>query len=171
MNLYDVTVSACNGAMTPHVHSVNLGEWLATNHHHRSNKKESPAIMPHGTFLTRRAADLQYSSGLVQVDLDVKDNPGIGASIEAWEKVVHALGTLDSVAYANVSVSSRGCFVLVNVMGLIGHPFVAVANRAIEYITDQGFVADEKVSRNLASLRFMPYSPDTAYWNLQSISL
>jgi hypothetical protein len=48
---------------------------------------------------------------------------------------------------------------------------VAVANRAIEYITDQGFVADEKVSRNLASLRFMPYSPDTAYWNLQSISL
>jgi hypothetical protein len=75
------------------------------------------------------------------------------------------------VAYANISVSGAGCFVLVNVLGLVGHPFVAVANRAIEYITDQGFIADEKVSRNLASLRFMPFSPDTAYWNLQSISL
>jgi hypothetical protein len=75
MNLYDVTVSACRGAMTPHVHSVNLGEWLATNHEHRANKKDSAAIMPHGMFLSRRAADLQYSSGLVQVDLDAKDNP------------------------------------------------------------------------------------------------
>jgi hypothetical protein len=167
MNLYDVTVSACRGAMTPHVHSVNLGEWLATNHEHRANKKDSAAIMPHGMFHTRRAADFQYSSGLVQVDLDAKDNPGISN----WHEVVHALGTLDSVAYANISVSGAGCFVLVNVLGLVGHPFVAVANRAIEYITDQGFIADEKVSRNLASLRFMPFSPDTAYWNLQSVSL
>jgi len=167
MNLYDVTVSACRGAMTPHVHSVNLGEWLATNHEHRANKKDSAAIMPHGMFHTRRAADFQYSSGLVQVDLDAKDNPGI----EDWHEVVHALGTLDSVVYANISVSGAGCFVLVNVLGLVGHPFVAVANRAIEYITDQNFIADEKVSRNLASLRFMPFSPDTAYWNLQSISL
>jgi len=149
------------------VHTVNLGEWLAANHQHRPNKKDSPAIMPHGTFLSRRGADLQYTSGLVQVDLDAKDNPGI----YDWHEVVHALGTLDSVAYANISISGSGCFVLVNVLGFAGHPFITMANRAIEYITDQGFAADEKVSRNLASLRFMPYGPDTAYWNLQSVSL
>ena len=168
MNLYDVTVSACRGAMTPHVHTVNLGEWLATNHEHRANKKDSAAIMPHGMFHTRRAADLQYTSGLVQVDLDAKDNP-----YDDWHEVIDYMATLDSVAYANISVSGSGCFVLVNVVGLVGHPFVTVANRAIEYITngDLHFVADEKVSRNLASLRFMPFSPDTAYWNLQSISL
>ena len=36
------------------------------------NKKQLPAIMPHGVFYSRRQDTIQKHSGLVQIDIDCK---------------------------------------------------------------------------------------------------
>ena len=168
MDLHNVTVTACRGAFSRDVYAVNLGDWLSHQHFMHPNKKAIDCIMPHGEFNDRTAHSLIMPTGLIQVDIDDKVNDW-----EDWDEIVEAMGRMESVAYAAISCSGKGIFCLVNAYditqwGVEAHAKAAEA--ALEYIENAFpfLELDEKVSRNLASLRFAPFNKSRAYWNLDS---
>ena len=110
MNVNDIYVSACRGAFDRNTTMVRLVDWLENVRpaHPRNEweKKQLPAIMPHGLFATRRQDTFTRHSGLVQIDIDAKDNPGTN-----WEaaradvaKLLRQMG-----AEGLVSISASGC--------------------------------------------------------------
>ena len=171
MDLHNVTVTACRGAFSRDVYQVNLGDWLSAKHFLNPNKKAIDAIMPHGWFNQRTGTSIIRHSGLVQIDIDHKSNDW-----EDWDGIVEHLGSLDSVAYAAISCSGQGAFCLVNCFEdpnadalLHAH----CADEALAYIEKSlpFLELDEKVSRNLASLRFAPFNPSRSHWNLNTTPL
>lgn len=72
-------------------------------------KKNLPCITPSGMFTARNNEGLKKHSKLICIDIDAKDNPGT----TDWERFKAKLARLPWVAFAALSVSGRGVFVLV----------------------------------------------------------
>ena len=81
MNWLHTPVSMVDSVRSMHPRTITLASWVSavkvSNVDHIP-KKQRPAVMPHGMFMRGRKADnLVRSSGLMQFDVDERDNPGL----------------------------------------------------------------------------------------------
>ena len=110
MNVETIQVSSCRGAFDRETRRVYLMEWLE---HVRPdvmindyNKKQLPAIMPHGVFYSRRQDTIQLHSGLVQVDIDGK-HQGAGFDPENLARDMEAAPEADAATRVENSLDRR----------------------------------------------------------------
>jgi len=170
MNVNDIYVSACRGAFDRNTTEVRLIDWLENVRPEQPRndweKKQLPAIMPHGLFLNRRQDTFQTHSGLVQIDIDAKHQPD-GMDVD---KVLHSAAYSEYIVAAGKSCSGTGVYMLVAVEGIEHSNFRECADKAIQYV-EKAFdvVCDSPVSMNLSSLRFA--SPFAPYINLDPTPL
>lgn len=174
MNIDEIYVSACRGAFDCNTTMVRLVDWLENvrPQHPRNEweKKQLPAIMPHGLFLSRKQDTFQKHSGLIQIDIDGKHQ---GKDFDC-EALLSKMQEDKEILAAGVSCGGNGVYALYYVEGLTSAEDHAEAARLV--IKDvrkwYGVEVDEVVSRNLSSLRFAsPYMPhinlDVRPFNLQ----
>ncbi len=173
MSVLNVQVSCFANYHTPDdPRPVSLLTWLTSAQHadkvariRRSRSKaqrdrlkaQLPAITPSGLFERREASKLIRHSGLLQLDIDEKDNDHLDnfAELGAW------LATLPYVAYVGRSVSGKGWWGLVPISEPDRHRehFRALVGE----FREQGIFLDEKPA-NVAALRGYSYDPE-AYFN------
>jgi hypothetical protein len=72
-------------------------------------KADLPAVTISGTFERRNKESLIKHSGLICLDIDAKENP----AITNWDQVVRDMSDIVNVAFASLSVSGNGCFVVI----------------------------------------------------------
>ena len=163
MNIDEIYVSACRGAFDRNVYDVRLIDWLENVRPqiplNDYAKKQLPAIMPHGLFLTRKQDTFQKHSGLIQVDIDGKHQSkdfDLNDLVDQLQETTYSC----VVAYG-VSCSGSGLYMLVAVKDVNYDNHRQAAARLTMWAEDQfGVECDSPVSTNLSSLRFAsPYSP------------
>ena len=151
-----ITVSACRGAFDRSTYTVNLVQWLEDCRpnwfvNDRHDKQQLPAIMPHGIFVSRRADSFVAHSGLVQIDIDAKDQ---AAGWTPNDSLV-AIADLECTVCCGLSASGKGIWALVAVEGINADNHRVKAGQAVSYIRDMtGDELDVMVSHSLASIRF-----------------
>ena len=165
MNIETIQVSSCRGAFDRETRMVYLIEWLE---HVRPdviindyNKKQLPAIMPHGVFYSRRQDTIQKHSGIVQIDVDGKhQRAGFNP-----ENVVRDMEASPYVVAGGISCMGEGVYMLVAVDGINETNHREKASRVMDLIEEQfNVVVDVPVSNNLSSLRFASgYAPFVNY--------
>jgi hypothetical protein len=122
-------------------------------------KKRLPCFTPSGTFSRRAADGLLKHSGLIQFDIDPKQNPFLNA--QTAPRLKEQISHLQQVAFCALSASGTGVWGVVP----IAHPdchkehFAALAADFAKW----GIVIDPACS-NVDRLRFWSYDPD-AYFN------
>ena len=165
MNIETIQVSSCRGAFDRETRMVYLIEWLE---HVRPdvmindyNKKQLPAIMPHGVFYNRRQDTIQKHSGLVQIDIDGKHQ---SAGFDP-ENVVRDMEAAPHVVAGGISCMGEGVYMLIAVDGINETNHREKASRVMDLIEEQfNVVVDVPVSNNLSSLRFASgYAPFVNY--------
>lgn len=124
----------------------------------RQLKAQLPVVTPAGIFTRRNRQGLHTYSGLLCVDIDGKENPGIND----WDVVKRQFNSLESLLYAGLSVGGNGLFLLFPV----ADPETYLV--AFKCITEQlrerfGLVAD-KACKDICRLRCVSYDPEP-YWN------
>lgn len=151
------------------VSTCDLNEWLNENSLDAPavDKQRLPAIMPHGLFHGRRAADLVAFTGLVQVDVDARHNEHVPRDL--WPTICRTFAEqVAAVEVAQVSASGAGFYALVHAPACSSFPAMAahvltIARDELGRIArshDVGPVAiDEKCAYNLAALRFPGVGP------------
>lgn len=155
MNIETIQVSSCRGAFDRETRRVYLTEWLE---HVRPdvmlndyNKKQLPAIMPHGVFYSRRQDTIQTHSGMVQIDIDAKHQ---GAAFDP-ENVVRDMEAAPYVVAGGISCMGEGVYMLIAVDGIDHTNHRDKAGQVMDLIEEQfNVVVDVPVSNNLSSLRF-----------------
>ena len=164
MIIDEIYVSACRGAFDRNTTVVRLVDWLENVRPAESRndweKKQLPAIMPHGLFLTRRQDSYQDHSGLVQIDIDAKHNPSMDV-----DKKLSEIQADPCVLVSGKSCSGSGFYFLVVAAGISNENHSVVATEIVEYYEAQYNInCDIPVSNNLSSLRFAsPYTPFINY--------
>lgn len=169
MTIHSITVSACRGAFDRSVRPVKLLEWLesvrpfqfAEDSH---DKRQLPAIMPHGIFESRKAESFVMHSGLVQVDIDAKDNKGLDMM-----EVLSEISQLEFMVCAGLSASGKGVWGLAAIEDITHHNHTQKAVQFMDYMeqTFDPIRFDRVVSHSLASIRFA--SHDMPYINLDVV--
>ncbi|OSZ79045.1 hypothetical protein CAP35_12585 [Chitinophagaceae bacterium IBVUCB1] len=122
-------------------------------------KKQLPAITPSGIFNEKRALNsLDTHSGFICVDIDGKDNP----HIKEWANVKQDVGLSPNVAYAGLSASGNGVFVLIP----IAYPERHIEHfNAIEfYFLTKLKIRIDTACKDVSRLRGISYD-DAAYFN------
>ena len=161
MNVNDIYVSACRGAFDRNTTMVRLIDWLENvRPQHPSNdweKKQLPAIMPHGVFGTRRQDSFIEHSGLVHIDIDGKHQHH---SFDV-DKVIESLSWWPSVVAVGKSCGGNGLYALIAVEGITKDNYHELAKSIIDEIEIGELVqCDAAVTMNLSGLRFAsPYPP------------
>jgi hypothetical protein len=105
--------------------SVNLLQWLKdttylpqqnqvraiadTEKQKEAKVKLMPGITPSGIFSKRGNSHLLKHTGLIAIDIDKKDNP----DVEDFAALRNQLSKIPCVAYAALSVSGNGCWLLI----------------------------------------------------------
>ena len=116
-------------------------------------KKQLPGFTPSGLFSERKAKGLIKHSGYICLDVDGKDN----LHITDWQRFIHDVGQkYPFIAYAGLSVSGKGCFLIVPIKHTERHTqhFDAlVAELNPDVIVD-------KSGRDVSRYRFMSYNAD-----------
>lgn len=109
-------------------------------------KAQLPAITPSGTFSSREEGGLLQHSGLIQIDIDFKENTHIANFTELKEQ----LARVKNIAYLGLSVSGTGFWGLIPILHPDKHKqhFAALKNDFLNW----GIRLDEKPG-NVASLR------------------
>jgi len=171
--ILNVTVSCFKNYWKPeHPKNINLLTWLTSNKYEDkvrairaiSDKNERdivkatlPAITPSGIFSKRNEAGLIKHSGLIQFDIDLKDNP----HISNYDELKEQISNIENIAYCALSVSGTGYWGLIPIQEPKKHHlyFDSIQER-FELL---GLVIDPK-PRNVSSLRTYTYDPD-AYFN------
>lgn len=177
MNVLDIEVSCFANYNTPdNPQPINLMNWLNSGKYakrveqiratsdkaERDNLKATlPAITPSGLFNRREEKELVKHSGLIQIDIDEKENKHITNFLSLKEE----LKKLSEIAYIGLSVSGRGWWCLVPIQYPERHKDHFKALRTD--FASWGIVCDEK-PKNVASLRGYSYDPE-AYFNPQAI--
>lgn len=120
-------------------------------------KAQLPAITPSGTFSRREEGGLLKHSGLIQIDIDFKENTHIANFTELKEQ----LARVQNIAYLGLSVSGTGFWGLVPILHPDKHKqhFAALKNDFLNW----GIRLDEKPG-NVASLRGYSWD-DEAHFN------
>lgn len=117
-------------------------------------KSQLPAITPSGLFHTRRAVDnLVSHTGLIQIDIDAKDNPDIDISVLKYE-----LSLIDNICFAAYSVSGKGLFALIPISNPTKHKehFLALEQ---DFKEDFNIVIDRSC-KDVSRLRGYSYDSD-----------
>ncbi|GAB3953289.1 hypothetical protein GCM10028805_36690 [Spirosoma harenae] len=168
-DVLNVEVSCFANYNTPsNPRPVNLYTWL-TNTKYREKvelirsltdkakrdevKATLPAITPSGLFTYRQASALVQHSGVLQFDIDLKDNP----HIRNYADLKRVIAKLPFVVYCGLSVSGTGYWGLVPIADpkRHGQHFDALKRVFAHY----KIILDDK-PRNVVSLRGYSYDPD-----------
>ena len=165
MNIETIQVSACRGAFDRNTYDVNLLQWLESvrpeNPRTEWEKKQLPAIMPHGLFKTRKQDSFKKHSGLVQIDIDAKHQR------EDWtlERTLERMAEIDEIIAYGKSCGGLGAYALVAVSNINADKHSDLAGDVISIAADLlNSEIDMPVSNNLSSLRFAsPYMPVINY--------
>lgn len=122
-----------------------------------------PCFTPSGTFSHRSEKDLLVHSGLLQFDIDPKENPTLNAETAAtWkEQISH----LQQIAYCALSASGAGVWGVVVIANPAHHQAHFEALKAD--FAGWGIVLDEKCG-SVAHPRYWSYDPE-AYFNPQAV--
>lgn len=120
-------------------------------------KKKLPCCTPSGLFKARNKKGLITHSGIVCVDIDIKDNP----AITDWQKQVQQLGHIREVMFAGLSVSGNGAFCLIKIADPTQHEsyFREIEEGFFQYGTTL-----DKACRDVSRLRFYSYN-EKFYYN------
>lgn len=114
-------------------------------------KKQLPGFTPSGLFSERKAKGLLQHSGFICIDIDAKDNP----QINDWQKFLYDVGSRYSfVAYAGLSVSGNGAFLIVPIKHPERHTqhFDALVKELAPFINV------DKSGRDVSRYRFISYN-------------
>lgn len=121
-----------------------------------------PAITPSGLFRERNNDGIYQHSGLMQIDIDYKDN----THLKNYNEIKQQLSNIQQVAYCGLSISGRGYWALIP---------IAYPNRYIEHFRylqrrfrDEGIVIDSACS-DIARLRGYSYDPQPYFNHAASI--
>lgn len=122
-------------------------------------KKTLPAATVSGTFTRRAASAIIHYNGLVCLDFDAKENPGLSPT-----EMKARLAEFGEVAYASLSVGGAGVFAIIptNCTDPAQHP--ALVDFLGQVLTEEGLVFD-KACKDVSRLRFISHDPE-AYVNL-----
>lgn len=157
---------------TEHPRPVNLLTWLhspkyapqveairaaGTKAERDKLKAQLPAITPSGLFSKREEAGLIRHSGLLQVDIDFKEN----THITNYPELKAQLARLQNIAFLGLSVSGTGFWGLVPILYPEKHKahFMALKSALLKI----GILIDEKPG-NVASLRGYSWD-ESAHFN------
>ncbi len=150
MTWHDIHVSMLDSVQSTAPRTITLGAWAKATK--RSNlttpKKSRPVLMPHGHFVGGRSArHCNQQSGVVQFDIDLKDNPGLDAS-----RVKRLCAKLPEVMFCAQSASG-------GVWGLARRTdnLDQLLNKLERTL---GVRLDKANSRSVAALRFASYDPN-----------
>jgi hypothetical protein len=161
-SVLDVEVSSFSSYHSKEPVNVNLLEWLQSNNHKTDIEKlravadkykrdeikaTLPAITVSGVFHpTRKEENLKNHSRLICIDIDRKGNE----SIENFGELKEQLFKMKNVAYASLSASGRGYFIITPIAYPKRHKqqFRALQNDLLRY----GIIVDT-APQNVASLR------------------
>lgn len=171
MNRLDVQVSSFPSVRKPDApKSVSLLDWLKNDNKYviqqlrflgeayKNKKRKLSGITPSGTFSNRSESGLIQHSGLIQFDIDGKDNP---VDMEELKKKIRYI---PYVAYLGFSTSGNGLWGLIP----IKHPDRHKAHfRAIKKAFSNAGVTIDPAPSNVASFRFISYDPDP-YFNVDA---
>lgn len=143
-----------NGEWHPDIERLRKLSTAGNGEAFRRQKKQLPAITPHGIFATRKDDALQTHSGFVCIDLDqVADLSIVRARLEA----------LDCVAACFLSPSGEGLKLLVPVSPVPTNKeehecaFAAVAAQIKQHVPAECF--DDGVGRDASRLCFVSFDP------------
>lgn len=120
-------------------------------------KKGLPCATISGTFAKREIAGLNQYNGLLCIDFDEADNPGITP-----QEIKENLSQFDEVAYAATSVGGKGVFAIIqtNNTDPKQHPrlcdFMRTAFLGADLISDPS-------CKDISRLRYASYDPDAHY--------
>ena len=116
-------------------------------------KKQLPGFTPSGCFSERKAKGLIQHSGYICLDVDGKDNP----KITDWQRFIHDVGQkYPFIAYAGLSVSGKGAFLIVPIKHTERH--TQHFDALIKELTPDVIV--DKSGRDVSRYRFMSYNAD-----------
>lgn len=123
-------------------------------------KKSLPMATISGLFSNYSTNGLVEHSGLLCIDIDAKDNPGV--DIEALKK---NLSTVPQIAYIGLSCSGKGLFVIVPIAFTNCHAqhFAAIK----DYFSSKGINIDSGCG-DITRTRFVSFDP-TPYVNEKAI--
>ncbi len=131
-SILDVTISAFSSYKGTLPKDINLLVWLKSLKYKKKVEKirnsknvdfkkklksELPAITPSGIFKTRKASELIKHSGLLQFDIDFKDN----THIKNYQELKNQISNIKEVAYCGLSVSGNGFWGLVPIKDSTKH--------------------------------------------------
>lgn len=124
------------------------------------NKRALPCFQPQAIGYGRAKSALVNTTGLIQLDYDLKDNPEL-ASATYRAKVIDELIDSEHILAAQTSAGGSGVYALLVGAYLKLDTWVEQANKALTFAIDRyGLVPDERVTRNVASLRFISPAQD-----------
>lgn len=118
----------------------------------RTLKEQMPSITVSGIFTGRKANTLQEHSGIICIDIDAKDNPGI--STTAMKEIV---AKLNSVLYAGLSVSGKGICVYIRILDPTKHK---LHFNALEVEFKELGLKIDKSCSDVSRLRIYSYDDD-----------
>jgi hypothetical protein len=126
-------------------------------------KAQLPCFTPSGTFSRRAADGLIFHSGLMQFDIDPKENPLLNLKTAAYFRV--QISNLPQVAYCALSASGAGVWGVVP----IAHPDQHRAHFEALKADFAGWgIAIDTACSNVDRLRFWSYDPE-AFFNPEAI--
>lgn len=120
---------------------------------YKQEKKHLPMAAISGTFKTRTLGDLIEHSGLICIDIDAKDNPGMDMN----KDVMPILMKLPYVLYAGKSVSGNGYFAIIPLLhkGLHRQHYCSLKHDFLK----MGIIID-KACGDVTRTRFISYDDD-----------
>lgn len=151
MNWVNIPVSMVESVTSMHPRTITLGSWLTAMKVSQIDhipKKERPALMPHGMFMRgRRAQNLIRHSGLIQFDVDLRDNPGLNVA------EVKRRAAYDASILLVANSAGAGCWGLARCE--------ADTDAHLDRIESTlGVTLDRCNSRSVAALRFASSDPE-----------
>ena len=121
-------------------------------------KKLLPAATISGIFRERNIKGIEHYNGLLCLDFDGSDNPGISA-----DDIKTMVSEFQEIAYAGLSVSGAGVFAIMptNNTDPADHPAIVDFMRNV--FLEVGLLIDG-ACKDVCRLRFISYDP-AAWWN------
>ena len=174
--IFDTPISAFRNAKSTEPVTVRLAAFLKDQKHsgailalraeadpdRRSDlKKKLPAATISGTFTKRAAGNIVTYNGLVCLDFDAKENPGIPAA-----EMKNRLAGFDEVAYAAISAGGAGVFAIIPTNNTDPTTHATVVDLLGAVIHSTVGLTYDRACKDVSRLRFLSYDPD-AWWNPQ----
>jgi len=150
MNWHSIRVSMLENVHSTNPGAVTLGAWAQATKRSNLNtpKADRPALMPHGYFVGGRSArHCNQQSGVIQFDIDVKDNLGLDHA-----DVKRRCAELTSIYFCAISATGG--------MWGIARRTGDTDNQLNELERALGVRLDKANSQSVAALRFASYDPN-----------